>query len=195
MPSALPVILASTSRYRRALLERLLPAFEIHRPEVDEAPLAGEGPARRALRLAEAKAQAVARRYPEALVIGSDQVASAAGAVLHKPGTAEGARAQLQGLSGRSAEFFTACALVHAGAGRRSMHLDTTRVAFRTLEAQEIARYVERDQPLDCAGSFKSESLGISLLQRIESEDPTALIGLPLVWLAGALRSFGCPVP
>jgi septum formation protein len=192
---ALPrLILASTSPYRRELLERLGVAFEVLAPGVEEKPHPEELPVDRALRLALAKAEAVAQRAPHALVIGSDQVASASGEVLGKAGTAAAARAQLASLSGERARFFTACALLGPG-GIRLMHVDTTTVRFRRLSAAEIERYVQREQPFDCAGSFKVESLGIALLESVESEDPTGLIGLPLIWLAAALRSAGCAVP
>lgn len=196
MPDLTPprLILASSSPYRRALLERLGVAFEVLAPGVEEGAQSGELPVDGALRLALAKAEAVAQREPRALVIGSDQVAAASGGVLGKTGSAAGARAQLAALSGERARFFTACALLGPG-GIRLTHVDTTTVRFRRLSAAEIERYVQREQPLDCAGSFKVESLGIALLESVESEDPTGLIGLPLIWLAAALRTAGCTVP
>jgi septum formation protein len=193
--SAPPLILASTSRYRRALLERLGIAFACEPPGVEEAALPQELPMDRALRLALAKARAVAERQPAALVIGSDQVACAADQLLEKPGDATCCEAQLARLSGGSARFYTACAVVCTARRLRLAHLDTTVVNFRALSEAEIRRYVARDEPYDCAGGFKAESLGISLLESIESTDPSALIGLPLIWLAGALRSAGHPVP
>ena len=189
-----PLILASTSPYRRELLARLGIAFSVVPPEVVEVPVAGESPADRALRLALAKGQAIARREPGAVVIGSDQVAACGDAVLGKPGDAAGARAQLASLSGRSARFYTACAVLGAS-GAHLAHVDTTTVVFRVLTTAEITRYVERERPFDCAGGFKAEALGVSLCECIESQDPTALIGLPLIWLAGALREAGFPVP
>jgi septum formation protein len=189
-----PLVLASTSRYRRALLERLGLPFEVIASQVPEDLVDGEPAAQRALRLALAKARAVAEHRPEALIIGSDQVACAGNVILDKPGNAERCREQLALLSGRSARFFTACALIgphHA----EQMHTDTTTVVFRTLQAAEIERYIERESPFDCAGGFKAESLGVALFERITSEDPTALIGLPLIWVAQALRSAGCQVP
>jgi len=189
------LILASTSRYRRELLERLRVPFETHPPEVEESVRGGELPMDRARRLALEKAEAVALRFPEALVIGSDQVAAALDGVLEKPGNAANARAQLARLSGSSARFYTACAVVARDAHLHEVHLDTTCVRVRALTAAEIARYVERDTPYDCAGGFKAESLGITLFESIESADPTALIGLPLIWLAGALRSAGHLLP
>jgi septum formation protein len=186
-----PLILASTSPYRRELLERLGVPFAVEAPDVDEAHLASEPPTERALRLAAAKAEAVALRHPGAVVIGSDQVAAAGGIILDKPGTVERACQQLQHLAGSQARFHTACAVRWHNTGFSVNHLDTVTVAVRDLTAEEIAAYVAREQPLNCAGSFKSEGLGIALFSRIESEDPTALVGLPLIWLAGALRRAG----
>jgi septum formation protein len=186
-----PLILASTSPYRRELLERLGLPFAVEAPDVDEAHLAGEPATERALRLAAAKAEAVALRHPGAVVIGSDQVAAAGGLILDKPGTVERACQQLRHLAGSQARFHTACAVRWHDTGFSVNHLDTVTVAVRDLTAEEIAAYVAREQPLNCAGSFKSEGLGIALFSRIESEDPTALVGLPLIWLAGALRQAG----
>lgn len=189
------LILGSTSRYRAELLRRLLPSFEQRAPGTDESPLPGETPADRALRLAIAKAEAAASGQRDALVIGSDQVAELDGRVLDKPGTPERARAQLAASSGRSVHFHTALALLDTRDGRCRTHVDHTRVRFRVLDRAEIARYVEREQPLDCAGSFKCEGLGISLFERIENEDPSALIGLPLIALARLLREAGIALP
>jgi septum formation protein len=189
------LVLASTSPYRRALLARLALPFDVVAPDVSEADIADEPPPLRAQRLALAKAQAVAHQYPEALILGSDQVASLGARVLHKSGHAARCREQLTALSGRSATFHTACALVGAGARVNLTHLDVTTVVFRTLTSAEIERYIEREQPFDCAGSFKAESLGISLFERIDSSDPTALLGLPLIWVAQALRSCGYALP
>ena len=186
-----PLILASTSVYRRELLERLGLVFTVEAPEVDEGHLSGEPPTERALRLAAAKAEAVALRHPSAVVIGSDQVASAGGVILDKPGTVERAHQQLKHLSGSQARFHTACAVRWHNTGFSVNHLETVTVGVRELSAAEIENYVAREQPLNCAGSFKSEGLGIALFSRIESEDPTALVGLPLIWLAGALRQAG----
>ena len=190
-----PLILGSTSPYRRALLERLGLKFQVVRPEAAEDHVASEPPAERALRLAQAKAQAVANQFPDAVVIGSDQVAAAGSHVLDKPGDAANCRAQLAALSGTSARFYTGCAVIGAAASVRLIHLDTTTVFFRQLSTTEIDRYVEIERPFDCAGGFKAEALGISLFESIESTDPTALIGLPLIWLAGALRRAGYPLP
>ena len=191
------LVLASTSRYRRELLTRLTPDFRTLAPAVDESPLADETPAGTAMRLAAAKARAIAALCPNALVIGSDQVAQIDGHALGKPGSVAAARAQLSASSGRSVEFHTAICLVDTRADvlRESMACDTTRVVFRDLASAEIARYVDAEQPLDCAGSFKAEGLGIALFERIESSDPTALIGLPLVALARLLRAAGIAIP
>ena len=189
------LVLASTSPYRRELLARLPLQFEVVPSGVDERHLPGESPADRALRLATAKAQAVSERRPGALVIGSDQVAACGGDVLDKPGDAPRCRAQLSRLSGHSADFYTACVLLGVQPPTHLAHVDTTTVVFRTLGAPEIERYVEREQPFDCAGGFKVEASGIALFEYIESRDPTALIGLPLIWLAGALRAAGYPLP
>jgi septum formation protein len=189
------LILASSSPYRRELLARLGLAFEAVASHVSEAQAPGEFPADRALRLAVEKARAVARRQPRAVVIGSDQVAAAGEQLLGKPGELAVARAQLASLSGRSARFYTACAVLGGEAGVHLAHVDTTTVVFRDLSAEEIERYLTREQPYDCAGSFKAEALGISLLECIESQDPTALIGLPLIWLTGALREAGFQLP
>ena len=187
------LILASTSPYRRALLERLGVGFEVVAPGVDEHHLTGESPTDRALRLATAKAQAVCARHPAALIIGSDQVAACGAEVLDKPGDAGRCREQLGRLSGHAAHFYTACVLL--GARLHLAHVDTTTVLFRALSAGEIERYVARERPFDCAGGFRAEASGIALFEGIESQDPTALIGLPLIWLAGALRAAGYQLP
>ena len=160
-----------------------------------EAHAAGESPADRALRLALQKAQAVAGHHPEAVVIGSDQVAACGQEVLDKPGNAARCRTRLSTLSGKTARFYTACAVLGASAGVHLAHVDTTTVVFRSLSADEIERYVAHEQPFDCAGGFKAEASGIALFECIESQDPTALIGLPLIWLAGALRAAGYRLP
>ena len=189
------LVLGSTSRYRAELLRRLGQEFEQRAPGTDETALPGEAPAARALRLAVAKAEACARGLHDALVIGSDQVAELDGRMLDKPGTAEAARAQLAASSGRAVQFHTALCLFDTRSGQRHVHVDRTRVQFRALSAEEVARYVEREQPLDCAGSFKCEGLGISLFERIDNEDPSALIGLPLIALARLLRVAGVALP
>jgi septum formation protein len=189
------LILASLSPYRRELLTRLNLPFEVVSPGVDEAHVAGESPADRALRLALLKAEAIAQRYPDALVIGSDQVAACGQEVLDKPGDASRCRAQLAALSGKTARFYTACAVLGVSSQLHLAHVDTTTVVFRSLSAQEIERYVAHERPFDCAGGFKAEALGVALFECIESQDPTALIGLPLIWLAGALRGAGYHLP
>ncbi len=189
------VILASTSSYRRALLERLRVPFSIVSPGVGEEPLAGELPADRAARLSLEKAQAVTKSHPDAVVIGSDQVAAHDQSVLHKPLELARCREQLRSVSGARVRFHTGCAVLAGRGTIRLMHLDTTTVVFRRLELQEIDRYVDAERALDCAGGFRAEGLGIALFERIESVDPTALIGLPLIWLAAALRQAGCQVP
>jgi len=190
-----PLILASTSPYRRELLARLPLDFEVVAPGVGEEHVQGESPADRALRLATAKARAVARTRAGALVIGSDQVAACGGDVLDKPGDAARCRGQLALLSGRTAHFYTACVLLGAHPAAQAAHVDTTTVVFRSLTAAEIERYVERERPFDCAGGFKAEASGIALFECIETQDPTALVGLPLIWLAGALRGAGYQLP
>ncbi len=188
-------MLASTSRYRRALLERLGVPFECADPKTDEAALPGEAPGGTALRLAEGKARAVAAAYADALVIGSDQVASCEGLRLDKPGTHENAVRQLTALSGRTASFETAVALLDAKAGRMRSRVVPCRVTFRTLSAETIENYLRREKPYDCAGSAKSEGLGIALIARLETEDPTSLVGLPLIALTELLNEAGMPVP
>jgi septum formation protein len=190
-----PLILASTSAYRRMLLERFGLPFDTVRPEVPEDHIAAEIPSERALRLAVAKAEAVAARHPGAVVIGSDQVAAAGQKILDKPGDAATCRSQLATLSGTDARFYTGCAVIGPSGSVRLVHLDTTTVFFRSLTAKEIERYVEREKPFDCAGGFKVEALGITLFESVESKDPTALIGLPLIWLACALRRAGYALP
>lgn len=185
------LVLASTSAYRAGLLARLGLPFVQDAPSIDESPRAGEAPEATALRLALAKADAVAARHRDALVIGSDQVATLDGTAIGKPGTAELARAQLARASGRSVEFLTAVAVHDARDGRVEHALDRTRVQFRALDEAEIGRYVARERPLDCAGSFKSEALGIALFESIETHDPTALVGLPLIATCAMLRRMG----
>ncbi|MDX3930934.1 MAG: Maf family nucleotide pyrophosphatase [Stenotrophomonas sp.] len=187
------LLLASTSPYRRELLQRLRLPFDCARPQVDESPLPGEAPAALAVRLAAAKAAEVSRRHPGTWVIGSDQVADLAGQPLGKPGTVEAARAQLAGMSGAAVQFHTAICLMRDGERREA--LDTTTVRFRVLTEAEIARYVDAEQPLDCAGSFKCEGLGIALFEAIDNRDPTALVGLPLIALCALLRQAGIPIP
>jgi septum formation protein len=183
------IILASTSRYRRELLERLRLPFAARSPEVAETALAGEAPAAMAARLALAKAKSIADRG--AVVIGSDQVASLDERVLRKPGTPEVAVAQLRACQGKVVLFHTAVAVIATDSGETLTHVDRTAVLFRRLDDAALERYVRLESPLDCAGSFKAEGLGVALFQRISSEDPTALIGLPLIFVAQALRALG----
>ncbi|MEP6899557.1 MAG: nucleoside triphosphate pyrophosphatase [Rhodanobacter sp.] len=189
------VVLASTSRYRAELLRRLCSDFEQHSPGTDEAARIGERPSARALRLAIAKATEASTCMTDALVIGSDQVAEMDGRILDKPGTRENALAQLAASSGCRVNFHTALCVLDTRDGGMQTHVDHTCVHFRTLDAAEIARYVECEQPLDCAGSFKCEGLGISLFERIDNQDPSALIGLPLIALARLLRECGVVLP
>lgn len=189
------LVLASTSRYRRDLLQRLRLPFDVVRPEVDESALPGEAPADLAARLAQAKAQAVARQLQgDAWALGSDQVAELDGRSLGKPGGRDAALAQLRSMSGRVVRFHTALCLAHAD-GRHFAGIDVTAVHFRTLDDAEIGRYLDAEQPFDCAGSFKSEGLGIALFERIDNHDPTALIGLPLIATCGLLRHAGFALP
>lgn len=189
------LILASTSRYRRELLQRLQLPFTTARPEVDETPLPQEPPHALATRLAQAKAQAVATATGSpAWCLGSDQVAELNGQPLGKPGTRERAIAQLQSMSGQAIRFHTALCLAHAD-GRLFQACDMTTVQFRALTLAEIERYVDAEQPFDCAGSFKSEGLGITLFEAIHNQDPTALIGLPLIATARLLRQAGFELP
>lgn len=188
-----PLVLGSSSPYRRALLQRLGVPFEIRVPNLDETPLADEAPRATAERLAFAKARAVARTLGGGIVIGSDQVAASGPLRLGKPGDPERALQQLLAARGRTIDFYTAVHLVEGGSGRSlGSHCDVTRVTMRAdLDAAMLRRYVEADRPLDCAGSAKIESLGIALLERCDSEDPTALVGLPMIALARILRACG----
>lgn len=190
------IVLASTSRYRAELLGRIVADFEQTSPGVDETERAGETPRERAARLAEAKARAIAaNRRDDVVVIGSDQVAALGDTVLHKPGVAQTAHEQLRASSGKAIDFYTAACVVDTHGGVRHAILDHTRVVFRDLTDAEIDRYIAHESPLDCAGSFRVEGAGIALFERIESEDPTALIGLPLIKLAKLLRAAGLAIP
>lgn len=193
MPRTL--ILGSTSRYRRELLDRLGLPFEIVAPDVDETPRPGEAPAEMARRLALAKAHAVARKRPDCIVIGSDQVADLDGEPLGKPGDHARATAQLRRMRGHSVVFQTAIAVVCAETGFERHDLAPVTVAFRMLDDDEIEAYLRAEQPYDCAGSAKSEGLGIALLDAIHSDDPTALVGLPLIRTCRLLRAAGLRVP
>lgn len=186
-----PLILGSTSRYRRELLSRLAIPFEVASPEVDETPLPGEAPAPLALRLALAKARAVAANFPDAVVIGSDQVADLHGQPLGKPGNHERAVAQLRQMRGQTVIFQTAVAVVCRQSGFEQVDLAAVKVLFRALSDDEIENYLRIEEPYDCAGSAKSEGLGIALLASIENDDPTALIGLPLIRTCRLLQAAG----
>lgn len=186
-----PLVLGSTSRYRRELLSRLNVPFEVAAPNVDETPLPGEQPAALAQRLALAKAQAVAEKFPQAVVIGSDQVADLYGQSLGKPGNHANAVVQLRQMRGQTVIFQTALAVVCNESGFIHQDIAAVRVVFRDLSDAEIENYLRIEQPYDCAGSAKSEGLGIALLERIDNDDPTALIGLPLIRTAKMIRAAG----
>jgi septum formation protein len=188
-----PLILASTSIYRRELLGRLRIPFEVISPKVDETPLAGESTLNLALRLAQAKAAAVAKQYPDAWVIGSDQVADLCGAAIGKPGNFERAMSQLQLMRGQTVTFHTALCLIKDDV--QTTLCVPTEVTFRTLTDDVLEAYLLAEEPYDCAGSAKSEGLGISLLESIKSDDPTALVGLPLIALTSLLRDAGFAIP
>lgn len=183
------LILASTSPYRRQLLERLGLPFETAAPEIDESRLPGESPTALVQRLAEQKAAAVAREFPDTLIIGSDQVACLDGQVLGKPGGHQAAVEQLRMASGRRVEFLTGLCLKNSATGRNQVACEPFRVYFRTLSDQQIEHYLQRERPYQCAGSFKSEALGIALFARLEGDDPNSLIGLPLIRLIAMLEA------
>jgi septum formation protein len=193
LPNNPPLILASTSVYRRELLQRLRIPFEVISPNVDETPLTGESTLDLALRLANAKAAAVAKEHPHAWVIGSDQVADLCGAAIGKPGNFERALAQLQLMRGQTVTFYTALCLMKSDI-QTTLNVPTE-VTFRKLPDDVLESYLLAEEPYDCAGSAKSEGLGISLLESIKSDDPTALIGLPLIALTGLLRDAGFVIP
>lgn len=188
------LVLGSTSRYRRELLSRLRIPFEVDSPEVDETPLPGETPHDLARRLALAKAQAVAARHPRAVVIGSDQVADFAGLPIGKPGTHERATEQLRRMRGHTVIFQTAVAVVCLESGFRQLDLAPVRATFRELTDAQIEAYLRAEEPYDCAGSARSEALGIALLSSIESDDPTALVGLPLIRTITMIQAAGVQV-
>ena len=193
-PTSRSVVLGSTSRYRRELLERLRIPFTVRAPGVDETPLPGEAPQVLARRLALAKARAVAALHPDAVVIGSDQVADLAGQPLGKPGEHARAVQQLRQMRGQTVIFQTALAVVCLASGYEQVDLAEVRVVFRDLSDAEIESYLHAEQPYDCAGSAKSEGLGIALLERIDNSDPSALVGLPLIETARMLRAAGIPI-
>ncbi len=189
------IILASTSKYRSELLHKLNIPFETANPLVDETPLCGESPPALASRLALAKSRAITPTVPDTLVIGSDQVASIDHQLLGKPGNMDRAVDQLTLSSGRCVEFHTAVSVTHADSGESLSRLEITRVHFRELSHQQIVRYLEAEQPFDCAGSFKSEGMGIVLFRKIEGRDPNALIGLPLIALVEILSEWNLILP
>lgn len=193
--AGLKLVLASTSTYRKKLLERLGLPFTVAAPNVDETPLPGESAVELVRRLARSKAEVVAQRSTKSLVVGSDQLAVCGRDALGKPGSGERAIAQLKSLSGQRVVFHTAIHLVNSESGANEGYVDLTTVHFRQLSDEEIRRYVARDKPYDSAGGFKIEALGISLFDRVDSLDPTALVGLPLIWLSGALRRHGFTLP
>lgn len=185
------IILASTSPYRRELLSRLGLPFEVSNPETDETPLPNESPENTALRLAEAKARAVAVNYPDSLIIGSDQVAEMSGRIFGKPGNHQRATQQLRELSGQTVNFFTALCLLNTHTGTAEVRGVPTLVGFRELTDSEIENYLQREAAYNCAGSAKSEGLGITLLRYMRGDDPNALVGLPLIALCDMLRNQG----
>jgi MAF protein len=188
------VVLASSSRYRQTVLAKLGLPFTAAAPDIDESPLPGEAPHALVARLAAAKARALAARFPNHLIIGSDQVAVLDGRMLGKPGTEPAAREQLRIASGRCVEFLTGLCLLDSASGSEHLVVEPFRVHFRTLTETQITHYVDREQPLDCAGSFKSEGLGIALFEKLEGDDPNALIGLPLIRLVRLLEQAGVAV-
>jgi septum formation protein len=188
------LVLASTSRYRKALLERLGLAFEVASPGIDETVLPDESPAHTALRLAASKARAMQLRFGDALIIGSDQVAAMGSERFGKPGTHEAAARQLRALSGKAVDFHTAVALLDARGGALESRLVPCRVFFRQLDERRIESYLRREQPYDCSASAKAEGLGIALIARIDTDDPSSLIGLPLIALSEMLERAGLPV-
>ncbi|WP_444438295.1 Maf family protein [Pseudomonas sp. A6] len=190
-----PLILASSSPYRRELLQRLRLPFECASPDIDESPLPGESAEQLVRRLAEAKARALAARFPEHLIIGSDQAAVQGQAILGKPHTLERAMEQLKAASGNSVSFLTGLALLDSASGRCQVDCIPFRVHFRELDEARIHRYLEAEQPFDCAGSFKAEGLGVSLFRATEGEDGTSLVGLPLIRLVDMLLAEGVQIP
>lgn len=188
------LVLASTSPFRRELLGRLGFSFDVANPRTDESPLPNEAPEDTALRLSEAKARAVASLFPDALIIGSDQVAVLDGQAYGKPGTHDNAVRQLRTMRGRTVNFFTGLCLLDARTGQAQVCGVPTRVTFRDLNDAEIESYLRREQPYQCAGAAKSEGLGIAIIARMQGDDPNALIGLPLIALCNLLKEAGCPV-
>ena len=194
-PTSAPIVLASTSRYRRELLGRLNLPFEVAAPRVDESRLAHEAPQALALRLARAKAQAVQHAWPEALIIGSDQVAVVDDAFLDKPGNFDTAFAQLKLMRGKAVVFYTALCLLNSRTAREQVAIVPVTVHMRDASDQQITRYLLAEEPYDCAGSARIEALGITLVEKMDGDDPNALIGLPLIALCGMLRNEGIDLP
>lgn len=188
------LVLASSSPFRKALLEKLNLSFITDSPDIDETPLAGESIENMVMRLAESKARALVTQHPRALIIGSDQSASLNGQVLHKPGNFDNAFAQLKAASGQSITFYTGLCLLNSASGEAQTVCEPYQVTFRQLEDQEIERYLQLEQPYNCAGSFKSEALGICLFESMRGDDPNSLIGLPLIQLCRLLKAQGQPV-
>lgn len=189
------LILASSSKYRKILLHRLGVLFDCHSPSIDESARNNEQPLDLVKRLAAQKAEVITRDWPQAVVIGSDQTAVFDGRIIGKPGTHKAALEQLTAFSGQVVEFLTAVSVQCRDSGFEEHYIDLTKVCFRTLQQEEIERYLEREKPFDCTGAFKAESLGIVLFEQIKTEDPTALIGLPLIHTAGMLRRAGLQLP
>lgn len=196
MPEHLPLILGSSSPFRRELLLKLGLTFSCHSPDIDESRHENEDPQALVQRLALEKARAIAADHPEALIVGSDQVAvTSDGSVLGKPGTADNALAQLKAVQGSTVTFLTGLCLLNSRTGEHQLCCEPFRVHFRQLDDTRLRRYIEREQPLNCAGSFKSEGLGITLFERLEGDDPNTLIGLPLIRLTRFLEQEGIALP
>lgn len=189
------LVLGSSSPFRRELLERLGIPFVMESPDIDERALANETPEDLVLRLAEEKARAAGQNHPDALVIGSDQVACIDGEILGKPGTRENAIAQLERTAGRRVTFYTGLCLLNTESNQEQIACESFHVHFRHLSREQIERYIDREQPYNCAGSFKSEGLGITLFDRLEGDDPNALVGLPLIRLVNMLAEEGIEIP
>jgi 7-methyl-GTP pyrophosphatase len=189
-----PLVLASTSIYRSQLLSTLQIPFQTTAPDVDETPLPGESAEQTSWRLAQAKARVVAKRFPDALIIGSDQVALLDGQQIGKPLNHDNAVLQLSAMRGKTVEFYSALSLFNASSGDMQTDVAITKVSFRNLSDEQIERYLKKEQPYHCAGSAKSEGLGIALISRIHGDDPNALIGLPLILLVGMLEKQGVRV-
>lgn len=194
MSTITKLVLASSSPYRRELLNKLGLTFDTASPDIDETPLSGEAPMQTSMRLSLQKAAALAAEFPRHLIIGSDQVAMLDGKPLNKPGSRENTIAQLAAASGKTVHFYTGVCVYDSRTGQHRVDCDRCAVTFRVLSPEQIERYVDLDRPFNCAGGFKSESLGIALFERIEGDDPNALIGLPLIKLIGLLEAFGVQV-